>query len=103
MSKILQLQKERLMQDLRAVIADSEALLQTSTQDAEESLDGTKSQIQERLNNAKLNLKQLHEQALQRAEALGQDADQYVHAHPWQAMGLAGGVGLLLGLLMVRR
>ena len=103
MSKILQLQKERLMQDLYAVIADSEALLQSSTHGAEDSLNETKSQIQERLDNAKANLKHLQELAVARAEAATQVADQYVHSHPWQAIGLAGVMGMLLGVLMVRR
>jgi ElaB/YqjD/DUF883 family membrane-anchored ribosome-binding protein len=103
MSKNLQLQKERLMQDLHAVIADSEALLQSGTHDAEDSLSEARVQIQDRLSNAKANLKHLQDLAIQRAEAAGQVADHYVHAHPWQAIGLAGGLGLLLGVLMVRR
>ncbi len=103
MTQILQLQKERLMQDLRTVIADSEALLQTSTQDVQDNLSETKFQIQGRLDNAKRNLMQLQENTLQRAEELRKETDQFVHAHPWQAMGLAGAVGLLLGLMMTRR
>jgi len=31
------------------------------------------------------------------------NADEYVHANPWQAVGAAAGVGLLLGLLLSRR
>jgi ElaB/YqjD/DUF883 family membrane-anchored ribosome-binding protein len=29
--------------------------------------------------------------------------DQYVHNNPWKAVGIAGGVGLLLGMLIGRR
>ena len=103
MSKILQLQKEQLMHDLRAVISDSEALMQTSALESEDAINVTKSQLQERLDSAKHNLKQLQEHAKLRVEALGQEADHYVHANPWQAIGLAGGFGLLVGLLLVRR
>jgi len=30
-------------------------------------------------------------------------ADDYVHENPWQAIGIAAGAGLLLGLLISRR
>ena len=29
--------------------------------------------------------------------------DDYVHDHPWQAVGVAAGVGLLIGLLLNRK
>ncbi len=103
MSKILELQKEQLMKDLHAVISDSEALLKTSAHISEDALNETKSQIQERLNNVKHNLKQLQNHAIQKVEALGQEADHYVHENPWKAIGIAGGFGLLLGFLLVRR
>jgi ElaB/YqjD/DUF883 family membrane-anchored ribosome-binding protein len=30
-------------------------------------------------------------------------ADDYVHTHPWPVIGMAAGVGLLIGLLISRR
>ena len=30
-------------------------------------------------------------------------ADEYVHEHPWSAVGVAAGIGLIVGLLMSRR
>ena len=30
-------------------------------------------------------------------------ADDFVHDHPWKSMGIAAGVGLILGLLIGRR
>jgi ElaB/YqjD/DUF883 family membrane-anchored ribosome-binding protein len=29
--------------------------------------------------------------------------DDYVHEHPWRAVGAAAGVGLIIGLLISRR
>jgi ElaB/YqjD/DUF883 family membrane-anchored ribosome-binding protein len=31
------------------------------------------------------------------------DTDHYVHQHPWQAIGIAGAVGVVVGLLIARR
>jgi len=29
--------------------------------------------------------------------------DEYVHEHPWRSVGVAAGVGLIIGLLIGRR
>lgn len=96
MSHILEQQKERLMHDLRMVITDSEALLKSTSNEAN-------TEIHDRLLSAKNTLHQLQESALHRVGAMGHATDRYVHDHPWRAIGLAGGLGLLLGLLMERR
>ena len=35
--------------------------------------------------------------------AAGHAADDYVHEHPWKAIGAAAGVGMIIGLLIGRR
>jgi ElaB/YqjD/DUF883 family membrane-anchored ribosome-binding protein len=37
------------------------------------------------------------------AGEMGNTAGNYVRAHPWRALGAAGAVGLLAGLLLARR
>ena len=37
------------------------------------------------------------------AREAAQQADQFVHDQPWQAAGIAGAVGLVVGLLISRR
>ena len=32
-----------------------------------------------------------------------QTTDEFVHEHPWKAVGIAAGVGLIVGLLIGRR
>lgn len=103
MSHILEQQKERLMHDLRMVITDSEALLKSTADEAEGGFNEARTQIHDRLLSAKNTLRQLQESALHRVEAVGHATDRYVHDHPWHAIGLAGGLGLLIGLLMERR
>ena len=44
------------------------------------------------------------EQALrEKTKEAARATDEYVHDHPWQAVGVAAGVGFLLGLLVSRR
>jgi ElaB/YqjD/DUF883 family membrane-anchored ribosome-binding protein len=40
---------------------------------------------------------------MEQAEAAARVTDEYVHGHPWPAIAVGVGAGLLLGLLIVRR
>jgi ElaB/YqjD/DUF883 family membrane-anchored ribosome-binding protein len=40
---------------------------------------------------------------LVRAKAAAKATDVYVHENPWKAIGISGGLGLLIGFLMGRR
>jgi ElaB/YqjD/DUF883 family membrane-anchored ribosome-binding protein len=39
----------------------------------------------------------------ERARQAARYTDDYVHENPWNAIGIAAGIGLLLGILMSRR
>lgn len=78
-----------LIDELRAVVADAEAAL--SGQGAAAVAEG------------KTGLAQLGSDARARAEALGEDLTRYVREHPWQSVGIAAGVGVVLGVLLARR
>jgi ElaB/YqjD/DUF883 family membrane-anchored ribosome-binding protein len=59
--------------------------------------------LQERLATAKDGLLKLQESATEKAKAAGRAADDYVHDHPWKSVGIAAGIGLVVGLLIGRR
>ena len=103
MSEVTAAQADRLMSDLKVLIADAEALLKSGSSDVGEAVAGARSRIEARLDDAKANLLQLQQEAAQRAKAAGRAADDYVHEHPWQAVGVAAGIGLVVGLLIGRR
>ncbi len=52
---------------------------------------------------AKERLSGIEEETLKHARVLAGEADEYVRGNPWRAVGIAAGVGLVLGLLMGRR
>lgn len=96
-------QKDRLMTDLRVVIADAEDLLRSTAGEVGDSAIEARNRMTLRLQQAKDNLLQLQEAALARARAAGHAADDYVQNNPWTAVGTAAGIGLLIGLLIARR
>ena len=96
-------QRERLMVDLKAVIADAEELLLLSADQAGEGAAKLRERIQDRLVRAREQLSTVQASAVERAKAAGQAADHYVHDKPWQAVGIAAAVGVVVGLLIGRR
>lgn len=41
--------------------------------------------------------------AVEKGKAAAQSTDEFVHEHPWKAVGIAAGFGLVIGLLISRR
>ena len=70
-----------LMDDLRAVIADAEELLRATA-------DQAGPRVQE---------------ARERLGGAGRQLDAQVREHPWAAVGIAAGLGLLAGILLSRK
>ena len=95
--------REKLMADLRTVIADAEEVLKVTADQATAGAAELRVRMQERLHQAKLRLHDLQENAVARAKAAGHAADDYVHEHPWKAVAAAAGVGMIIGLLIGRR
>ena len=103
MTEITTVQKDKLMSDLRLVIADAEELLRMTADQAGEGAADLRSRVQARMNQAKADLLHLQEAAVAKAKAAGHATDEFVHENPWKSIGIAAGVGLLMGLWMSRR
>jgi ElaB/YqjD/DUF883 family membrane-anchored ribosome-binding protein len=94
---------EKLMEDLRQVVVDVEDLLKATAGQAGERLGEARHRAEQTLSAARERLSALEEDAAQRARAAAREADDYVRDHPWQSVGIAAGVGFLVGLLVSRR
>jgi ElaB/YqjD/DUF883 family membrane-anchored ribosome-binding protein len=103
MSEVSAAHREKLMTDLRTVISDAEEVLKVTADQASAGAAELRVRMQERLTQAKHRLHDMQEHAVARAKAAGHAADDYVHDHPWKAIGAAAGVGLIIGLLIGRR
>ena len=51
----------------------------------------------------KVRLTEVEEEAMRRAREIADATEEYVRENPWQSVGIAAGVGLVLGLLLGRR
>ena len=95
--------REKLVDEFGAVLTEAEALLKAAASETGEKARELRSQVEAKLLAAKLRLQELEGQAVERAKVAAQATDQYVHDHPWQAVGVAAALGLVAGLLINRR
>ncbi|MFP3541339.1 YqjD family protein, partial [Pseudomonas sp. SIMBA_044] len=85
--------------DLQALVSDTERLLEHSASLAGEQAEELRAQIKLRLLQARESLEQTKESLQIRGEAAVIATEDYVQANPWQSVGIAAGVGFLIGLL----
>jgi ElaB/YqjD/DUF883 family membrane-anchored ribosome-binding protein len=95
--------REKLVDEFSAVLTEAEGLLKAAASETGDKARDLRSQVEAKLLGAKLRLQELEGQAVERAKAAAEATDQYVHTHPWQAIGVAAVVGLVAGLLINRR
>jgi ElaB/YqjD/DUF883 family membrane-anchored ribosome-binding protein/uncharacterized membrane protein YqjE len=91
--------KEQLVRDFKILVADAESLLKATAGQSGEAVAAMRAKVGESLAVAKVKLTEVEELALEKAKAAAAATDEYVHEHPWHAVGVAAGVGLVIGLL----
>lgn len=94
---------DQLVADLKTVMNDAEALLRATSAQTGEKIQEIRARAEESLRQAKGRLSEIEEEAMKRAREVADAADEYVRENPWQAVGIAAGIGLLLGVLLSRR
>jgi ElaB/YqjD/DUF883 family membrane-anchored ribosome-binding protein len=102
-STMEQVSTEKLMQDLRLVVEDAEALLKATAGAADEKIAQARARAEESLRQAKLRLQDAGLEIEAQVRASARAADAYVRDNPWQSVGVAAGIAFLLGYLIGRR
>ena len=95
--------KDKLVSDLKVLIGDTEELLKATAGQAGEKIATARERIQASLAVYKEKLVDAEQAMMERTKEAARATDEYVHDHPWQAVGVAAGVGVLLGMLIARR
>lgn len=95
--------KQKLIADMKNVVADAEEILRATAGIAGEKMAELRERIGERLCEAKLRLDEAEAIVLDKTKAAARATDDFVNENPWQSVGIAAGVGLLLGIIIGRR
>jgi ElaB/YqjD/DUF883 family membrane-anchored ribosome-binding protein len=83
---------DKLMEELRDVVAAAEELLKATAGEHGERIEEVRARAEESLRVAR-----------ERLETIGGELDGQVREHPWAAVGIAAGIGLVLGILLARK
>lgn len=94
---------DKLVEDLKTVMQDAEALIKATSNQTGEKIQEVRARAEESLRQARVRLTEVEAEALKRAREVADATEEYVRDNPWQSVGIAAGAGLLLGLLISRR
>jgi ElaB/YqjD/DUF883 family membrane-anchored ribosome-binding protein len=95
--------REQLAGDVRQVIDDVQTLLAQAAESGGQQAQELRSRAADQLKRAQARLGDLQHAAAERSRAAMHATDDWVHLHPWGAVGLGAGIGFLVGLLVARR
>lgn len=102
-SKTEKTAQEVLMEDFQTLVSDTERLLDDTAILAGDQADELRSKIQQSLIKARETLQVTEQSLRERSKAAVTCTEDYVQSNPWQSVGIAAGVGFLIGLLATRR
>ena len=94
---------EKLMQDMRVVVTDAEDLLKATAGQTGERIEKIRAKAEESLRTARNRMQIAGKAAQESATEAVQSVDEQVRKNPWTAIGIAAGVGLVLGIVLGRR
>ena len=90
---------EKLLRDLRVVVQEGEELLKAGAKDLTQRGLAARERLASALEIAKETRRKLEKRAQVAAQATG----RMVHEYPYQSLGIAFGLGMLLGVLVNRK
>ena len=90
---------DRLVSDLKTVTRDAEELLKTVSGEKGNGSREMRMRLNSAIESAKATYHRVEEKAVEGAKA----TDKAIRTHPYESLGVAFGVGLLVGVLVARR
>ena len=95
--------RDRLAESLKKIVDEADQLLKSAQGAGSDKFNAARDKFETQLRHARAELADLEEKAVYNAKRAARATDHAVHEHPYTAMGISAGVGLLLGLLIARR
>ncbi len=92
-----------LADSLRNMVDEADQFLKVAAESGDAKFDSVRGKFVDQVRRMRENLDDLESETVHQARRAARRADHVVHAHPYQAIGIAAAVGLLIGLLGSRR
>ncbi len=88
-----------LADSVRHMVDEADQFLKVAAESGDAKLDSVRGKLVEQVRRMRTSLDDLESQTAHQARRAARRADHVVHAHPYQAIGIAAALGLLVGLL----
>jgi ElaB/YqjD/DUF883 family membrane-anchored ribosome-binding protein len=95
--------RERVLRDLKTLARAAESLMKVTAGDLSESAKEARARLGEALESAMATCNELQAQVMESAKAATGHADRVIRSNPYESIGIASCIGLLIGVLVVRR
>ena len=96
-------QPDGLASNLRRMVDETEAFLDTAVHSGDEKLMKFRARLATQVRHMRRQLDELEDNALYKARQAARVTDETIHSHPYGAIGIAAAVGVLIGFLATRR
>ena len=94
-----ELNTDRILTELKRIVHESEALLGATKDTVGDQAREIRERLSDAIDAAKQKCRSLEAKALESAQV----ADKTIRDHPYQSIGVAFGIGLLIGVLVTRK
>ncbi|WP_153099576.1 DUF883 family protein [Paraburkholderia hayleyella] len=98
-----EINKEQFMSDIKTVLADAEDLLKQAASATGERASELRETTLARIKQAREKAADVQVVVVEKGKKAARATDDYVHEHPWASIGIAAGIGALIGLLVNRK
>jgi ElaB/YqjD/DUF883 family membrane-anchored ribosome-binding protein len=95
-------QKDKLIDDIKSVVADAQDMLKQAKSSSMEGYSAVRAELEDRLADSIIRLQEVQEELKARARNAAKATDTYVHDNPWKSMGYVALAGLVVGFLITR-
>jgi ElaB/YqjD/DUF883 family membrane-anchored ribosome-binding protein len=94
--------KQKIIEDIKVLVNDSEELVRLSASLPAEGVDALRTRLRDHVETARSALETAQASAQDRYRASLDGTVRYTRDNPWQALGIAAGIGFLAGILVSR-
>ena len=102
-SKDLESREDQFINSVKESLDDAEKLLREAADTTGDTANELREKAMESLRRTRVALYDAQDAVLAKGRQAARATDDYVHDNPWQAVGVAGLTGLLVGMLICRR
>lgn len=94
---------DQLRNELKSLADTLEELLQTSGEKSDTEIQKLKAKAESMIKTSRQTLQDSSDKLVEQTKEMAGKADNYVHEKPWNGMGIAAAVGLVVGVLLSKR